>query len=164
MSAPAIIDTSTELPADLVWQLAGHQPAGVDMPVLTPADGSPAWRDRCSICLLTRAECGDRWELHEMQRRTAYAAQRGIPYVLDRCGECGGGLGDQVVQKDGVRYCCRQHAEPYKVPVKACCEVFLGEVCSCADDAAIAAWLETHVFAPSAAYAVTVDGTVEVAA
>lgn len=156
------ITGSVEPPDAVVWQFAGPV-VDIPVPVLVPAAGSPLWRDLCSVCLLTRAEC-PLWEQHEMRRRADYAEARGIPYRLDRCGECGGGLGPDAVQRDGGRYCCVAHAQPYRVSAKGCCEVFLGEVCSCADDAAIAAWLETHVFAPSAAYAVTADGTVEVAA
>lgn len=84
--------------------------------VWLPAEDSPRWRERCSICGLARAECSA-WEAHAIKRRQAYAEARGLPYDLLRCGRCGEPVGALVVQRDGLRYCDWLHAEPDTVLV-----------------------------------------------
>ncbi|GAA4439753.1 hypothetical protein [Phytohabitans houttuyneae] len=90
--------------------------AGLDLAdpvtVLVPPDGSCWWQERCSICLLTRAE-DSLWEPHAIARRRAYAKRNGTRYDLSRCGKCGTQVGPGGVQKDGLRYCDAACAAPH---------------------------------------------------
>lgn len=92
---------------------------GLDSPaiVLVPPDGDVRWREKCSICEETRAKCPS-WEAHAVQRRRAYAERTGIPFEPWRCGGCGGPTGADGVQRDGVRYCSADHAQPYSTVVE----------------------------------------------